>query len=510
MDGQPRVTRARARVVQPEDDMAPARRSTSLRHSILGPPPDARLDAHLSAEAPATPPPTQSQPFVQPAWVVPRLNGEDALQARNAIRNSRSASRVSTPAVFAPDSPHSPNYPEIRGPATLDSPMAQDYPQSDEEWLGVAVSHPYEPNGAFATSGEEGLVPSHRSHPSRVYSPPGEDGYMRPSPHSGRQDSPHRGSAEQGHDPLEPLELSPSVRMLDFVEVPVRPPTDSRTGAPPRGPFRDPSLVLFPGQGLQPAPDILPHRDSGSTRRGRTQQSEHHQHRRPRARTREHSPGPDFGAHLRRSSRSLSPAAHYAPARFDASSLRVGRNNSREFGSAPAAAYPSDPRLTEQRVPVKNGRRFKDPRQGEISSSVPAAMLNQVNPLVISALRTGWPAFISLNYFSRRMSEVGKSSVTAGGETWDVDDAGQVKFKSKRLKELSFEAISRRDWDSISKNMPRALMDYFIPPGECGVRSELACEIAYMFKRFFDMLSDQPDFYEAYESFTPSGSLIWR
>ncbi|KAJ3810219.1 hypothetical protein F5876DRAFT_65802 [Lentinula aff. lateritia] len=452
MDGQPRVTRARVRVVQPKDDVAPSRRSTSLRHSILGPPPDARLNAHLSADAPATPPPTQSQPFVQPAWLVPRLSGEDALQARNAIRNSRSVSRVSrvpTPAGFAPDSPHSPNYPEIRGPATLDSPMAQDYPQSDEEWLGVVVSHPYKPNSAFATSGEEGTVLSHCSHSSRVYSSPGEDGYMRPSPYSGSRDSPHRGSAEQDHDPIEPLELSPSVRMHDFAEVPIRPPAASHMGAPPRGPFRDPSLVLFPEQGLQPAPDILPHWDSGSTRRGRTQQSEHHQHRRPRARTREHSPGPDFGTHLRRSSQSLSPAAHYAPARFDASSLRVGRNDSCEFMSAPAVTYPSDPRMTDQCIPVKNGRRFKDPRQGEISSSVPAAMLNQVNPLVISALRTGWPAFISLNYFSRRMSEVGESSVTAGGETWDVDDAGQVKFKSKRLKELSFEAISWRDWDNL-------------------------------------------------------------
>lgn len=165
--------------------------------------------------------------------------------------------------------------------------------------------------------------------------------------------------------------------------------------------------------------------------------------------------------------------------------------------------------LSDQRVPVKNGRRFRDPRQGEISSSVPAAMLNQVNPLVISALRSGWPTFISLNYFSRRMSEVGESSVSNGGETWDVDDAGQVKFKSKHLKELSFESISRRNWDSISKNMPRALMDYFVPPGECGIRSELAVEIAQMFKRFFDMLSDQPDFYEAYESYVEYAHKIY-
>ncbi|KAJ4469995.1 hypothetical protein C8J55DRAFT_491942 [Lentinula edodes] len=99
------------------------------------------------------------------------------------------------------------------------------------------------------------------------------------------------------------------------------------------------------------------------------------------------------------------------------------------------------------------------------------------------------------------MSEVGKSTVSAGGETWDVNNAGQVKFKSKCLKELSFESISWQDWDSISKNMPWAVMDYFIPPGECGVGSELACDITQMFKHFFDMLLDQPNFYEVYESY---------
>lgn len=132
-------------------------------------------------------------------------------------------------------------------------------------------------------------------------------------------------------------------------------------------------------------------------------------------------------------------------------------------------------------------------------------MLNHV----ISALRTGWPSFISLNYFSRHMSEVGESTVSAAGETLDVDDTGQVKFKSKCLRELSFESISRRDWDSILKNVPRALMDYFIPPGECGIRSELAYEISQMFKRFFDMLSDQPDFYEAYESYIEYAHKIY-
>ncbi|KAJ4466812.1 hypothetical protein C8R41DRAFT_925989 [Lentinula lateritia] len=168
-----------------------------------------------------------------------------------------------------------------------------------------------------------------------------------------------------------------------------------------------------------------------------------------------------------------------------------------------------DLRLAEQHVPMKNGRWFWDPQQGEISSSVPAAMLNQVNPLVISVLCSGWPAFISLNYFSRRMSEMGESSVLAAGETWDVNEAGQVKFKTKCLKELLFESILQRNWDSICKNMPQALMDYFIPPGECGICSELAYKIAQMFKRFFDMLSDQPDFYEAYKSYVKYAHKIY-
>ncbi|KAJ3865072.1 hypothetical protein EV359DRAFT_63453 [Lentinula novae-zelandiae] len=166
MDPQPRVTRARTRAGRSDDDGGfEPRRSASLRHNILGPPPDALQDPRSPAETPATPPPTQGQPFVQPPWIVPRLSGEAALQARNAIRDSRSATAASIAAnSAAPGSPRSPNYVEIRGPATLASPMDQDYPGSEEEWFGVAVSHPYEPNGASATSGEEGRVPSHRSY----------------------------------------------------------------------------------------------------------------------------------------------------------------------------------------------------------------------------------------------------------------------------------------------------------------------------------------------------------
>ncbi|KAJ4463224.1 hypothetical protein C8R41DRAFT_927637 [Lentinula lateritia] len=308
-----------------------------------------------------------------------------------------------------------------------------------------------------------------------------------------------------------------SVALEDFVELPPRVSASLaeapviRRGAHTRGPFRDPALATVPElsagrTGLQPAPRIRSSHHTTAEQRGRSHRADPHRQLRPRARTRETSPGPDFGSHLCRSSRSLSPVAHYAPARFDSSSLRLGRY--RDHPSVDPYAL-TDLRLAEQRVPVKNGRRFRDPRQGEILSSVPAAMLNQVNPLVISALRSGWPAFISLNYFSRRMSKMGESLVLAAGETWDVDEAGQVKFKTKHLKELSFETISRRDWDSICKNMPRALMDYFIPPGECGIRSELAYEIAQMFKRFFDMLSDQPDFYEAYKSYVEYAHKIY-
>ncbi|KAJ3854773.1 hypothetical protein EV368DRAFT_80302 [Lentinula lateritia] len=374
--------------------------------------------------------------------------------------------------------------------------MDQDYPGSEEEWFGVAGSHPYELNGASATSGKEGTVLSRRSYHSHGHPSPREDNYMR---HSPSWDPPSGGEPKQG---LNPLEVSPSSDPFFLLHWGLHPsfltlllPYASGTSQ------KDPSLAE-----LQPALDVLPGHNTQPSQRGRAHHSDHHQLSHARARTREPSPGPDFGTHLCHSSRSLSPAAHYAPARFDASSLHIGRNH---LLAPQALSYPSDTQLADQHVPVRNGRRFRDPRQGEISSSVPAAMLNQVNPLVISALQSGWPVFISLNYFSCRMSEVGESSVSAGGETWDIDDAGQVKFKSKCLKELSFKSISRHDWDSISKNMPRALMDYFVPPGECGIRSELAIKIAQMFKRFFDMLSDQLDFYEADESYVEYAHKIY-
>ncbi|KAJ3898008.1 hypothetical protein F5879DRAFT_927400 [Lentinula edodes] len=145
MNPLPRVTWAYTRAGRSNDDGGfEPHHSASLRHNILGPPLDALQDPRSPAETPATPPPTQGQPFVQPSWIVPRLSGEAALQARNAIRDSRSVTAASIAAdSAAPGSPLSPNYAEIHGPATLASPMDQDCPGSEKEWFGVAVSHPY-------------------------------------------------------------------------------------------------------------------------------------------------------------------------------------------------------------------------------------------------------------------------------------------------------------------------------------------------------------------------------
>ncbi|KAJ3803689.1 hypothetical protein F5876DRAFT_84683 [Lentinula aff. lateritia] len=507
MDAQPRFTRSRARAAPPEDNDPAPRQSLSLRQSILGPPPGE------VADTPVTPPPT----FVQPAWIIPRPNGEDALRARKAIRASRTRTQASNPADSPPFSLPPRNDPIAQvshaSSTARGSPMAQDSGHSDDEWFGVAGSDLYDPNDANATSGEEGSGPAHHSRSRSVFSSPDATDFRRGIP-------PVELSPSGEWIPPSPLsELPPHslltdslfhlVALEDFVEVPPRVPSAAPTASEhrrraPRGPFRDPALAPVPESSdnrpiLQPAPRIHASRRAAAEQRGRSHHSEPHHHSRPRARTREASPGPDFGSHLRRSSRLLSPVAHYAPARFDVSSLRLGRNRDHPSSSPYAltyASHPQDLRISEQQVPVKNGRRFRDPRQGKISSSVPAAMLNQVNPLVISALRSGWPTFISLNYFSCRMSELGESSVSAAGETWDVDEAGQVKFKTKRLKELSFETISRRDWDSISKNMPRALMDYFIPPGECGIRPTSTRPMSLM----LSMLTRS----------TPSGSRTWK
>ncbi|KAJ3846145.1 hypothetical protein EV368DRAFT_89498 [Lentinula lateritia] len=160
MDFQPRVTRARTRAVCPEDNSAQPHHSTSLCQSILGPPLE------------------QVQPFAPPTWV-PRPSGEADLQARTTLRSSRSATVVSWDAnSVAPVSPPSPTYTEICGLATLTSPMAQDNPESEEEWFGVAIPHPYELNGASATSGKEGTVPSRHSHFSYFHSSPGAEEYL--------------------------------------------------------------------------------------------------------------------------------------------------------------------------------------------------------------------------------------------------------------------------------------------------------------------------------------------
>ncbi|KAJ4493254.1 hypothetical protein C8R41DRAFT_867129 [Lentinula lateritia] len=465
MDAQPHFTRAQARAARPEDDDPATRQVTSLHQSILGPPP-VLMDGDPASggpvtNLPATPPPT----FVQPAWILPRPHGEDTVRAREAIRASRSHTQFSNPA----DSPSQLNIPvdppSRASPAAFGSPMAQDPANldDDDKWFGVDASDLYKLYNVYATSGKEGSGHHTYSRPRSAFSSPGDDNVHCVPP---------------------PVELSPSVVLEDFVELPPHTassvPASRHLHAPSRGPFRDPASAPVPnflqnGRGQQPAPTIHVHSCPPAAQRGHAYGPTRGSH--PRARTCEPSPGPDFGAHLRRSSCSLSLVSHYAPARFDSSSLRLSRLcdcshiNPYNMHSSDYARSRQD---MEHRVPVKNGCRFRDPHQGEISSSVPAAMLNQVNPLVISALRSGWPTFISLNYFSCRMSEMGESSVSAAGETWDVDEASQVKFKTKWLKELSFESISQRDWDSIAKNMPRALKDYFIPPGECGIHSELA------------------------------------
>ncbi|KAJ3858574.1 hypothetical protein EV359DRAFT_68905 [Lentinula novae-zelandiae] len=184
MDAQPHFTRARARAARPEDD-DPAPRQLSLRQSILGPPP-ASADGNAAstvgdgfADLPATPPPTQAQPFVQPAWILPRPNGEAAVRARDAIRASRSRTQVSAspPQLNAPA-----DHPSRPPSAAFGSPMAQEPANSDDEWFGVAASALYEPNDAYATSGEEGSGRHIHSRPRSTFSSPGDDDFHRLPP----------------------------------------------------------------------------------------------------------------------------------------------------------------------------------------------------------------------------------------------------------------------------------------------------------------------------------------
>ncbi|KAJ3848006.1 hypothetical protein EV368DRAFT_68641 [Lentinula lateritia] len=353
MDAQPRFTRSRARVAPPGDvDPAP-RPPLSLRQSILGPPPG------NGVEAPATPPPT----FVQPAWIIPRPNGEDALRAREAIRASRSRTQASTPAGSPLHSPPTRNAPVARvsrpSSTALGSPMVQDPGHSDDEWFGVAGSDLYDPNDAYATSGEEGSAPAYHSRSRSVSSSPSDTDFRR-----------------------DPVELSPSVALEDFLRTADAGPLLVLSETPLllrylKYQTADPSSNLPPGSTQVIAP---PQISAGAVTTFKL--------------TASRGLAPVLGKFLLGLTSVptfVAPHAHSLQLR---TMLRLGSID-------PPCEWVGDLQFAEQRVPVKNGRRFRDPRQGEISSSVLAAMLNQVNPLVISALRSGWPAFISLNYFSR-------------------------------------------------------------------------------------------------------------
>ncbi|KAJ3806135.1 hypothetical protein F5876DRAFT_69207 [Lentinula aff. lateritia] len=320
MDAQPRFTRSRTRAAPPGEDNPAPHQSFSLCQSILGPPPGE------VADTPVTPPPN----FVHPAWINPRPNGKDALRAHEAIRASCTRTQASNPAESPSFSPSPCNDPvaQFSGASSTagGSPMAQDSGHSDDEWFGVAGSDPYDLNDAYATSGEEGAAPAHHSRLRSVFSSPTATDFHRDTP---------------------PVELSPSVALEDFVEISPRVSSTAPTASEyrcraPRGPFRDPTLALVPETsdsrpGLQPAPRIHSSRRTTAEHRGRGQHSKPYHQSRPRARTWEVSPGPDFSSHFRHSSRSLSPVAHYAPARFNSSSLQLGR--SRDNPSSNALNY---------------------------------------------------------------------------------------------------------------------------------------------------------------------------
>ncbi|KAJ3925843.1 MAG: hypothetical protein NXY57DRAFT_1043769, partial [Lentinula lateritia] len=252
MDAQPHFTRAQARAARPEDDDPATRQVTSLHQSILGPPP-VLMDGDPASggpvtNLPATPPPT----FVQPAWILPRPHGEDTVRAREAIRASRSHTQFSNPA----DSPSQLNIPvdppSRASPAAFGSPMAQDPANldDDDKWFGVDASDLYKLYNVYATSGKEGSGHHTYSRPRSAFSSPGDDNVHCVPP---------------------PVELSPSVVLEDFVELPPHTassvPASRHLHAPSRGPFRDPASAPVPnflqnGRGQQPAPTI--HLPSGA------------------------------------------------------------------------------------------------------------------------------------------------------------------------------------------------------------------------------------------------------
>ncbi|GAW05220.1 hypothetical protein LENED_007061 [Lentinula edodes] len=117
--------------------------------------------------------------------------------------------------------------------------MALDPANSDDKWFGVAASELYKLNSAYATSGEEGSEHHTYSCPQSAFSSLGDDDIHRAPP---------------------PVELSPSVALEDFVELPPHiasmAPASRLLHVPLRGPFHDPASAPVPefsnsGHGLK-------------------------------------------------------------------------------------------------------------------------------------------------------------------------------------------------------------------------------------------------------------------
>ncbi|KAE9399068.1 hypothetical protein BT96DRAFT_1104493 [Gymnopus androsaceus JB14] len=137
-----------------------------------------------------------------------------------------------------------------------------------------------------------------------------------------------------------------------------------------------------------------------------------------------------------------------------------------------------------------------DPSRAQLYSYTEPFRLESIaNNLVASTLRNGLKTFIPMAYFASRYADSTLKPVeSADSSAIILDGAGGIKVKSRSFTEIPLSQIDMNDFNSISRGLPRAVRQHFIPKGASAPGHKLALAIADMFQAMFDMVRDRSDF----------------
>ncbi|KAJ3822972.1 hypothetical protein F5880DRAFT_602652 [Lentinula raphanica] len=137
---------------------------------------------------------------------------------------------------------------------------------------------------------------------------------------------------------------------------------------------------------------------------------------------------------------------------------------------------------------------FPDPRTARFLAADPVGMLTSVNPVVSKILSEGWLEPLPLGHFARRFNPLFPGGPAGDLSTLRMGENGQVQVHHHRLREIPLDDLTETDWYQIKRNLPRAVREFLIPPGQKHVGSEVAFASADMIHNLFTLLEARDRF----------------